>query len=419
MLGHELSNSSKFVKWFYRKPSSVWKTIQVGFTPRTVTNNGVGNFILYAMRENPVTGSAGLWHAMRIVHGDAKAGEALMHATPFKRNHWMFRHFGTELNNVFGHELLDKNGGRISAVKSGFYPLVHKLADEPIRMAAISAYLRRDPGVQALMKDGLSFDKAAARALKKDPGLQARAAEHARTIGGDYQTLKPWEKKVRDIAPFYLWDRHILKSTGNLVADTPGRAVLAQQTSKMGKNETEKLLGSLPEFLQGALPLSLLGGHASSGDRANVLLTQSLNPFATVGELAGLGQTLTAGHTPSTGEALFSQVNPLLTGTVEYGTGQSLLTGAPISRKGGLVTSIGSNLGGSFPEVSIVKGLLAQPTTTTKTGKEKLYAVDHTAPVTSFLGVPIRNVSKSAANQMADKEQGIKKGRSRKKNPYA
>ena len=421
MLGHELHNSSQFVKWLYRKPSSVWKTIQVGFTPRTVTNNGVGNFLIYAMRENPVTGAAGMLHALRIVHGDERTGEAIMHATPFKRNHWMFRHFGTELNNVFGHELLNAGGGRISAIKSGFYPLVHKVADEPIRMAAISAYLMRDPAVRALMKDkGLTFDQAAARALRKDPGLQARAAEHARTIGGDYQTLKPWERRVRDIAPFYLWDRHILKSTGNLVADTPGRAVLAQQVSKMGKDQTEKMLGALPEFLQGALPLSMIGLGKNSGDRTSVLMTQSLNPFATIGELAGLGQTITAGHTPQTGEALFSQVNPLLTGAIEYGTGTSLLTGSPKPRHGGLVTSIGSNLVQGFPEVRMAQGLLATPTTLTPKGKQKLYAVDHRSGVSSFLGVPVRNVSKSAANAMAAKEQGKKSGSGRKrKNPFA
>lgn len=418
LLGHEMQRSSAFVKWMYKKPTAVWKMVQVGWTPRTVVNNSVGNLTLYALREHPVSGAWGLWNAMKITHGAHAAGDAVMKATPFKAQHWMFKHFSTELNNVFGHELLDASGRTgVRALKSGFYPLVHKMADEPIRMAAISAYLKRAPEIKAFMQEhpGLTFDQSVTRVLKRNPSLVQRAAEHARNIAGDYQTLSPREQTLRNIAPFYMWDRHIVRSTKNLVADSPTRAVALSQVSQMGKGQTQKLLGDLPEFLQGALPLSMLGIGPKTGDRASILETHSLNPFATIGELGQLAQAVTVGHNVDPGNALLSQINPLLTGVASYATGTNLETGAPVVQHGGVITSVASQLGQNFPEYKVVEGMLAHPTTVTKTGKEKEFATNREAAISSFLGVPIRNLSKSAAKAASDKEKGVKKGHAKKR----
>lgn len=423
MLGQEMQRSSHFVKWMYKKPTAVWKMIQVGWTPRTVVNNSVGNLAIYMMREHPVTGAWGLWNAMKIAHGAEKAGHAVMQATPFKRQHWMFRHFSTELNNVFGHELLDQSTGRTAAVralKGGFYPLVHKMADEPIRMAAISSYLKRAPEMKTFMSEHptLTFDQAASRVLKRNPALVQRAAEHARSIAGDYQSLSSKEQTLRNIAPFYMWDRHIMRSTKNLVADNPSRAVALQQESYMGKQQTQHALGDLPEFLQGALPLSMLGIGPKAGDRAAILETQSLNPFSTIGELGQLAQAVTVGHNVDPGNALLSQVNPILTGIGSFALQKNLETGAPVPQHGGVITSIGTQLGANLPEYKVVKGMLTQPTTVTKSGKPKEFAVDRQSAISSFLGVPIRNLSKTAAQAAANKEKGVKKGRGKKRDLF-
>lgn len=227
------------------------------------------------------------------------------------------------------------------------------------------------------------------------------------------------EEKLRAWVPFYLWDRHILKSTGNLVADTPGRAVIGQQVSKLGKDKAEALLGQLPEFLQGAIPLSMLGIGSNQGDRTGAILTSSLNPFATLGELAGVGQSIAVGHNKNAGSDIFGQVNPLLTGAAGAVTGTNLLTGAPQTSQGGIPTSVFADLFSNFPEYKIAKGVIQPPVTTTKSGKPKMFATNATSGISSFLGVPVRDISKSATAAAARKEQGLKKPKKNKHNPFS
>lgn len=441
MMGHELRNSTGFLTKLVRNTTGVWKSIQVKFTPRTLTNNTVGNHIIYAMRMlHPVHATRAMMHAVRLIHTAPDTESILMRATPWRSKSWVFQHFSPELHNTFGRGVLGPEGkpstSRIARVLKGpgFYGLVQKFADEPTRLASIISYVHGDPQVVALAHELMAkaeargaqlsrtdaLDKAAARVLHRNHDLRTRAAEFGRSVAGDYLSMTPREQKIKDWVPFYLWDRHIVKSTSNLVKDTPGRALFMQQLSNMGDQQVKKYLGAVPEFLQNSLPLNMLGIGPKAGDRADVLLTHSLNPFGTVGELAGLTQAVTVGGNKQMGSDLFSQINPLATDAIQYGTGTSLLTGAPMPRHGGLVTSILANLGTNLPEAQMVKAALTKPTTLTPKGKEKLYAVDHRSSISSFLGVPVRNVSKSAANAMADKEAGVKKGRSsRRKNPFS
>lgn len=417
-LGWEAKNSSAAVKWLWRKPTSLWKTIQIGWTPRSITNNAVGNWFLYAIREGDSVEAAKAIHdAIRITKGPEEASRILKAAVPFKRNHWMYREFGDELGNVFGHEMLmdgAQSGSRMKKIaREGLYPFVHKLADEPVRMAAITKYLRTHPEVKALMDKGLDFDKAAARALRTNRALRDQAANHARVVAGDYVSLAPWERTVRDLIPFYLWDRHIVRTTANMALETPGRLALAQRISNLGLEETEELVGRLPEFLRGAIPVG------KDGDRADMILTHSLNPFATLGDLAAFVEGLVTGGGTRPGSSVLSQTNPLLTGTVEWATGTSLLTGSPKEGNGGLITSIGAGLASGFPQVRLAQAALTKDTTLTGAGNERLFAADDRSPLTSLLGIPLRDVSLKRAAEMATREaEPKKKKKKRRKTPF-
>jgi len=423
MLGKELSGSHHLLRWMVQKPTQLWKSIQVGFTPRTLTNVGLGNALIYMLRSDPISGTQGLFDAMRAIHGAHKAGDVVMRGTPFRSNSFLFRYHSPELHNVFGHEMIDQatKTGRIKAVKSGFYPLVHKLGDEPLRMAAIAQYYRSHPLVQQLMRDKhLTLDQAVTRAVKQNRGLIENANHFARSIVGDYQTLRPWEQKLRNIAPFYTWDRHAMRSTGNIVADTPTRAVAMQQVSNQGNAEVKKLLGDVPEFMQGWLPMSMLGldTQKRGSGRADVLGTSSINPFTTAGDVAQLLQQLTVGGTKEPGSALFSQVNPLAEGLIAAGTGTDPMTGAKVPTHGGAITTMGANIGANLPEFRLINALTSPTTTVTPKGKAKMFAQDRRTPVTSLFGFPVRNVDLAATEAAAKKELGIKSSRSRKKSPF-
>lgn len=410
MLGKEAANSASFLGKAYRKSSWLWKTVQLGYTIRTVTNNAVGNWVLAAARDDPVATAIGLYDAIRITKGPEAARETTLRATPFRKNHYMYRYFGDELGNTFKQTLADETGKMPGRLGQGIYPLVHKLSDEPVRMAVISSFLRRSPEVKALKKKGMSTDRAIQRALRKNPELRDRAAHHARTTAGDYYTMRPWERTVRDLMPFYLWNRHIVKTSANMVADTPGRVAIAQRLGSLGIEETEEILGELPEFLRGAIPLGKKGG------RADVMLTNSLNPFATVADLVTALEGATTGQGQGGGSAVLSQANPFITGIIEAATGRSILTGAKKDSYGGVIPSVAVNTLMGFPQVRLGQALITPDSTETAAGNQRLYAQDDRSPLTSFLGVPLRNVSLEQAAAMAERDKPKRK--KRRKNPY-
>lgn len=421
MLGYEMGQTASLLRKAWEKPTYLWKLAMIGYTPRSIVNNAVGNWAIYALREGgSVEGFQALYDAVRLTKGDDAALLTMKAATPFKRNNWLYRYFGTELGNVFGHELLT-DGARAKSKLSkrmhqGLYPAVHKIADEPVRVASIAKFLRESPEVKALTKRGIDTDTAISRALRGNPSLQRRAAEHARVVAGDYFTLRTWERRVRDIIPFYLWDRHIVKTTGNMVADTPGRVAIAQQISDIGVEETERLLGDIPEFLKGAVPFDLLGLDSDKG-RKNVLLTASLNPWATIGEIAALGQALTIGGGQPR-DALMG-AHPFITGGIEFVTGRSILSGAPKDTDGGLVFSVADNAISGLPMFRIAEALVSEDEDTTAAGNPRLYRRDDKSPISSFLGVPIRSVSPEAASRMKASMTGEAGKEPKKSNRYS
>lgn len=414
-MGRELNNSTGMLAAIGRKPTMLWKTIQVRWTPRTLTNNGVGNMLLYTLRHDPVTAATGLWHASKILKGEKTAGRDFVNSLPISSQHWFWRNFGPEMHNVFGADAIHTTG-RAARLKSGFYPLVHEIADKPIRAASIVNSVKNDPLVQTLMREkNLTFDQAASRALKSDAGgaIRNRAVQHARSVAGDYQAMTGMESKIRNVAPFYMWDRHALRSTKAILTETPTKAVALQAIGQQGHTLNQQLLGNVPQYLEGSIPLQLFGIHGA-GDRTKILTTTSLNPFSTVGDVAQMAQALTAGHNVNAGNALFSQVNPFITGAISYGAGKNIETGAPEQTHAGLLTSILANMGMNFPEYKLVQGMIEPAQTTTAKGRPKVLTNDETSALTSFLGVPIRKMSKSAAQTAALYEVGQKPSKRKK-----
>lgn len=405
MLGREGAASASFLGKAYRKSSFIWKVITLGYTPRTVTNNTVGNWVIAAARDNPAAAAIGLYDAIRITKGDEAALSTALRATPFRKNHWMYRYFADELGNTFKQTLADETGRLPGKLAQGLYPLVHKLSDEPVRMAVISSFLRNSDEVKALRKRGIPLDRAIHRALRANPELRERAAHHARTTAGDYYTLRPWENTLRDLMPFYLWNRHILKTSANMVADTPGRVAIAQRLSSLGIERTEEILGELPEFLRGVIPLG------KKGDRGDVLLTHSLNPFATVADLVSAAEGLTTGGGVRGGSAVLSQFNPFITGGIEAATGRSILTGAERPAHGGVIPTLAVNTLLGFPQVRLGQALVTPDSAVTEAGNPRLYARDDRSPFTSLLGVPLRSISLEQAAAMAEREKPKKKKR--------
>ena len=411
-LGLEGARSSAAVRWLWQRPTRAWKIAMVGYAPRTIINNGVGNWLMYAIRQGGDHSLAGLYDAIRITHGDRYARKM---ASPklygAHSQSWAYKWHMDELGNTFAHSAgLDGATAKTKVGKilsQGFYPIVHATADKPVRLAALASFYRGAPEVRALMKQGYKFDDAVDAAVANNPELRAAASERVRTVAGDYSTLNSVEKPLRDLVPFYLWDRHILKSAGATTAETPGRVAALQKISNLGEDETKKVLGEMPDFLKGALPLQLLGLHAGKGGRVNVMLTSGINPYETLAELASTGEALTTG-TGQTGTGLNAAafgVNPLITGAVQATTGRSLLTGAPVPTHGGVIPTVLSETAADLPIPKLIQALTSKPVDTSPKGNQLLYRHDVVNPASSLLGIPLRSVGKTASAKYAKAQE--------------
>lgn len=408
-------NSTHFLAKLARYPTQIWKAVTLGYSPRVVVNNGVGNWFMYAMRQGGAHSLHGFLDAVRYTKGEQAALKMLKETGKLPQQHFLNHFFADELGNTFGSSTLGSNlysdkmkgkevggvGGGVGGIyKKSFYPLVHRYADVPVRAASISAYLRGDTAVQGLMKAGHSFEDAATHALKANPALRERAVLHARTVAGNYTTLSNTEQAIRDFVPFYLWDKHIAMHAANMLRDRPGRVAVGTAVGQQGANETRKQLGNIPDWMVGAIPLPFK--VPGEGNRATLLNTQGMNPYSSVPDLVGLAQALTTGHTQdSAGDTVLGTVNPLIKGLVEHTMGQKA-TGAPVTSHGGVIPSALVDIFNSLRPVQIGRSVAGMsPPTSTKSGTPRLYKTDINTILSALVGTPIQEADLSHAAQLA------------------
>jgi hypothetical protein len=461
-LAQEGERSTRFLRTLAHKPVTLWKRVNVGYAPRVITNNAVGNWAMHAMRTGGDGGGRGFLDAVKYAHGNRAAMSAfkdmrahitetqgaeaaakftalahpaitadpnmaaITHAfgkraadAVTRKPDWLRQNFSDELGNVFGN-VLDDNGKGSKLVKQGLYPIVHRVADEPVRVAALYQFMRRSPEVKAYLKThpGVKLDEAIQAVLKKNPGkLRERATAHVRSIAGDYTSMNPVEKLVQNIVPFYLWDKHIVKHFGNMVSEKPGRVAAMQLVSRMGEDESKKLLGDVPGFMEGALPLSLFGMHEHN-KRTPILMTTGLNPYSTIGDISQSATALISRHDKTSGAEAASQLSPILTGLIEQIGGHKIGSQAPPDKHGGVIPSVLANtaLGTSYGTLlERLIGGTPQPKTNQTTAfsqpkpKDFLYEKTPKETATGLFGLPIKNVSLERAHEMADADSGKKK----------
>lgn len=432
-------NSVHFLAKLARYPTQVWKAITLGYSPRVVVNNGLGNWLMYSMRQSGSHAIRGFIDAVRYTKGEKAALQMLKETGKLPQSHYLNDFFAPEMGNTFGSSTLGSNlykdmkdgktvggaGGGIGKIyQKSFYPLVHRYADVPVRAASISAYLRGDPTVKALMKQGYSMNDAARSALRASPELQTRAALHARTVAGNYATMSRTEQAVRDFVPFYLWDKHIAMHATNMLRDRPGRVAVGTAVGQQGANATRKQLGDIPEWMLGAvkLPFKVPG----EGNRTTLLNTQGMNPYSSVPDLVGFAQGLTTGHTEDNpGDTILGTVNPVIKGLVEHTMGVKA-TGAPVTNHGGVIPSTLVDIFNSLRPVQLGRSVAGMtPPTTTKTGKPrtpKLYKTDINTILSALVGTPIQEADLTRAHALQKQiETGKKQSSPRKRsgNSYA
>jgi hypothetical protein len=475
-LGHESVESTKALRKFAHSPVTWWKRIQVGYAPRVITNNVMGNWTMYALRTMGSGGGRAIVDAVRHAHGERAAmkafkemhsdilktqgHDAAAHFTAIAHPHmidapnisaiektfgsraanavkqqpnWVTKHFKTELGSTFGNVLTDAEKTREKKViQQGFYPLVHRVADRPVRVAALYHFMRGAPEVKDFLKThpGVTLDEGISKVLDRNPNaLRERAEAHVRSIAGDYSTMSPRERVLQNFVPFYLWDKHIVKHVANMVNERPGALTALDATGNMGTKEGQSLLGDVPEFMQGALPLSMLGLHADKGGRKGLLMTTGLNPYHTIGDLAQAITAATTRHDATSGADAANNLSPLITGLIEQISGHKIGTQAPAPTHGGVIPSVLANTALGTTYSTLLQKAFGGGKFTPKQGKrssthpygnpqQTLYDHSTGSTVSGLFGLPIREASMTRAKQMADQESGKKKKRRTSTNPF-
>jgi len=438
MLGIEAKNSTTALKWLYHKPTQVWKYAVLAARPAFLVNNAVGNYFMYTMSYGGSKAMRGYVDALRQVHGDYRVAKDLSKTERWFKNMtdptghgWMDRHFLDQLTNSFADASYGLEGKVAAAqlagskLRYGLYPITHAIADRFLRRAAINAQMRNLPEVKAHMKTGLSYDEAANRTLIENPNIRNRISEKVNDTLGDYHTLNKGERVLRDLVPFYTWDRAIVRHGGAMLRDRPIAVAAMTRIGQSGTAATEEALGgAIPGFLRGVVPIGSGGPVPGSKGRRPILTTGGLNPYATLGELAGFAEGVAGGRLiPS--ETL-SPVNPLITGGLGALMGVDPKTGARIEKRVGvpLPFDIALNQIQGLPQARLAAQALPeqgfgwdqirkligdkQKSTYTRKGSKKtqdaLYSKSWQEIAAAYLGVPVKQVSIPAAKKRAGAE---------------
>ena len=308
-----------------------------------------------------------------------------------------------------------RRGAVYQGAKKGLYGVTHKYAEDMIRRATLHHAIKRTPEYWEARGTGLSHQQAFAEVSKLE-SVRGQMRTAVNNVLGDYNYLNKAEQKIKRVIPFYTWDRAIAHHTFELAKNRPYQGAVIVPIGRGGVAETRERLGHIPAFMDGAIPLGdhgfLLGGAAKG--RTNVLTTQGLNPYATVGEEADLvGSVLglkSGSRDVRVGEALGGQLNPLLGGAAEYLSGHSLLSGAELPhRPGGLPGNIYGSLAESVPQTKLLEALIRGP----KKGKDPkhplLFPSDTRQQLSGFLGAPEKEMSGYTANELYRRERGLRK----------
>jgi len=428
----EAGRSAKFVRKLYQRPTQVWKYLVLATRPAYFVNNAVGNTFMYTMAFGGAGAARGLVDAYRQVHGEAHTAKSLKGAQreikklsgDWQDKWYLGTHQGFAQDvmgdlTIKGKNLPDRMTKVVNVAGQGLYPITHKVSDVFLRRAAINSILRKHPMVKRLQREkGWSFDRAAEYVSSRDPAVRHRVQEQVNDALGDYHHLNPIEQSVRQLIPFYTWDRAIVRHGVKLGLNKPGRTAALVQVGTQGTERTEQLLGKIPRFLKGAMVLGEDGG------KARILQTQGMNPYASFPDVVESATQLVGGNPKRAASTLGSQIGPIPASAIEYLTGQDLLSGARIKpRPGGLAGNTAGNIAFDTPIGRLIDTAVKgspKPKRNAQTGVTTpfLFQKDARAQLLAFVGAPVKELNLSRAHEMARKERGEKKGRRRKYKPF-
>jgi hypothetical protein len=397
LLAHEAAPTRGLVHTLlYNKPTTLWKHLVLGLRPAYAANIILSQHILGALQAAP--GEKGLFAYINHAVPGARLGkltDATVADVMPEQAHGSFASSAGYTAN--------KGLNAAARAYQGVMPATLK-AENWLRRLMIEGWAKSEPEVQAALKqNGGDINLALRQVAKSDPHIIDEISQRVDHAQGNYRTYSPAEQKLRQVIPFYGWDRHIVQSTYRILAERPALATAGIHVGQQGQQVTQQTLGALPSYLQGVVKLSGLPGFMGSLNGATpVLNTKAVGPFEADAGLLRIVESLVHGKAGASSEEA-SSINPLLAATIEQITGRNLVTGAPVKDKlplGFLNVPVRAALG--VPQARLVEALIGSHPL--GQSKHPVSPVDWRLQLASLLGVPVKKLDLAQAHKLAQLE---------------
>lgn len=388
----------KLYRLLYQQPSSLWKHLIVGLSPKSAVNISVGNSILGAMQGAPGHGLAAWVNQVTKGARLSKVSDATMNDVFPEQKLGTFGRSESGTNRGFisraAHNKAPRTMNAASKLYQGVMPATIAY-ENVLRRAMVEGWAKHDPVVQAATKArGGDINAGLHDVAKTHPQIINEISKKTDDALGDYHSYNAIERQIKQLIPFYGWDRHVVRSMGRIIGEHPARAAAVANIGKQGEQYRDKTLGQVPSFGQGWIKLPGLPKEMGAlNGRTPILDTGSLDPFSTASDLLGL-----LGKNGSS--EIASEINPFIQGGIQQLTGSSLLTGAPLPK-----SAVGQNVPDKIwkaiagtatgvPQVTLAKAAMEGP----QSKPAGLYQNDWQSLLAAFLGAKIKKTNLDVAH---------------------
>ncbi len=393
----EFKQTNKMVKRFFDTPTDAWRTLTLTYRPAWVVNNIVGQTLLFAIN-HAGKGSLKAYAqaATESIRRDSSLVDELQGG--FVRTEAPSVKAVTGTGGTAGRRAWRQFWRGEHRVRDAIQRFNSEVSDNVPRNATYKAIVNRMQKTDDLarqLNEHITSTRGDTSGLTGEmKRLNDEIVQEVLDTLIDFGNLDHFERTyIRRAVPFYSWIKGITKATGKLGFEHPGRAIILLWLAELGEQDAQRNFGegraSLPGFVPfGPAKNGIVGGLATTG----------LNPWATVGQVAGAA---TGGTTNSNDPAdnPFLQFNPFVQALVTAAAGTDLYSRKPIP--GGRGDIFLSELLGAPPQASLVRDLLHP-----KIGSKKLTRQQRSDLLLRYLGIPVTHKNVNTAKSLQTKPIG-------------
>ncbi len=393
----EFKQTNAMVKRFFDKPTDAWRTLTLTYRPAWVVNNIVGQTLLFAINH------AGKGSIRAYAQAASRVGrESLVDDLKggFVRS---------EAPHIKAIGIAGASGSAGRRAWRQFWRGEHRMRDGIQRFnATVSDDIPRNATYKAIINRLSKTDKLARELNEhviKNKGdtsgltgpmkeLNDKIVQEVLDTLIDFGNLDHFERTyIRRAVPFYSWIKGITKATGKLGFEHPGRALILLWLAKLGEQDAERNFGEGRKSLPGFVPFGKAVNNVVGG-----LSTTGLNPYATVGQVAGgIGGGAQNSNDPA--DNPFLQMNPFIQAAITAAAGTDLYSRKPIS--GGRGDIFLSELLGAPPQAALIRDLIHP-----KNGSKKLTKQYRSDLLLRYLGIPVTHKNVATATSLQTKPIG-------------